>query len=92
MARYWYDLTDDKWISPSSTDQVDAGASAEPGHCLNHDRVEHSKPLGADPLAPRPLRSPSAGGTLALRVFDALLTIAALAMFATVALFVMALA
>ena len=85
MARYWYDLTDDKWISPSSTDQVDAGASAEPGQCLNQDRVEHSKPLGADPLAHSPLRSPSAGGTLALRVFDVLLM--SMAVFAMVELF-----
>ena len=85
-----YDATSEQWVSPPSTDQVDAGASAELVQCLNHNRVEHSKPLGADPLAHSPLRSPRAGGTLALRVFDVLLM--SLAVFATVALFFLVLA
>jgi hypothetical protein len=87
-----YDATSEQWISPSSGMQPDAGGAADLRQCLVHNRVEHSKPLSADPLAHSPLRDPSAGGTWALRVFDALLTIAALAMFGTVALFLLVLA
>jgi hypothetical protein len=68
----------------------DAGGAADLRQCPDH-RADH-KPLSVRPLAHSPLRDPSAGGTLALRVFDALLTIAALAMFGTVALFLLVLA
>lgn len=85
MGRHSYDLTNDNWITPPSTDQVDAGASAELMQCPDH-RAEH-KPLRFRPLAHGPLLSPRAGGTFWVRVFDGLLTIAALAMFGTVALF-----
>ena len=88
--RHCYDLTNDTWITPPSGMTPDAGGAAELRQCLKHDRIEHSKPLGADPLAHSSLRSPGAGSTWALRLFDVLLM--SLAVCAMMALLAVALA